>query len=187
MTPKLELAYDPEREYEFVNGQWEAKEMAGARHGSTIMRLGARMQMHVEAKELGAIYSPDTTFTFGKQERLPDLAFVAAARIPAEGEPEGIWKIAPDLAVEVISPNDFWVKVQGKLADYFAAGVREVWLVNSEQRTVSQYHALTTVQILDEDADLHSELLPGFHCRVGDIFGKRPAPPVPVDDRTPIN
>ncbi len=184
MTPKLELAYDPEREYEFVNGQWEAKEMAGAKHGSTIMRLGWRLAQHVELNDLGLTYSPDTTFTFGKHERLPDLAFVAAARIPAEGEPEGIWKIAPDLAVEVISPNDFWVKVQEKLADYFAAGVREVWLVNVEQRTVSQYHTLTTVQILPEEADLNSELLPGFHCRVGDIFGKRSTP---VEERVTVN
>jgi Uma2 family endonuclease len=104
-------ALDPEREYELVNGQWEAKEMAGARHGGVMMRLCIRLGNYIEANDLGGIYGPDTTFTIGAQPRLPDVAIVFAERIPSEGEPEGQWEIAPDLAVEVISPNDVYNKV----------------------------------------------------------------------------
>jgi len=176
MTTVAELALDTEREFEIVNGKPEAKEMAGAKHGSTIMRLGAKLVNHVEAHDLGTIYSPDTTFTIGDDERLPDLGFVAAARIPAEGEPDGIWEIAPDLAIEVISPNDVLEKVNAKMADYFAAGVREVWLISLRLKTVSIYTSLTQVRILGENDDLTSEaLLPGFRCRAGDIFGKSSA------------
>jgi Uma2 family endonuclease len=52
------------------------------------------------------VYGADTTFQLGANKRPPDVAFVSAARIPADGEPAGIRPLAPDLAVEVLSPND---------------------------------------------------------------------------------
>jgi Uma2 family endonuclease len=62
------------------------------------------------------------------------------------------------------------------MADYFAAGVREVWLISLRLKTVSIYTSLTQVRILAEHDELRSEsLLPGFRCRVGDIFGKSAA------------
>ncbi len=172
MTAQAEMALDTERDYEVIDGRMEEK-MAGAKHGQTIMRLGARLQIHVEAHGLGDIYSPDTTFQIGLNDRLPDLAFVSAARVPEDGVPYGKWAIAPDLAVEVISPNDAWEKVNFKVAAYFDAGVSEVWLVSLGQRTVSIYNSPTQIRILPEGDELTSEeLLPGFRCRVGDIFGK---------------
>jgi Uma2 family endonuclease len=91
--------------------------------------------------------------------------------MPEGGEPEGIWPIAPDLAIEVISPNDLWKKVQSKVQEYFAAGVRQVWLVAWQQGTVSIYDSPTHVTILTEEDTLTSAaLLPGFSCRVSDIF-----------------
>lgn len=172
MTAQAESAFDTDLDYEVIDGRMQAK-MAGGKHGQTIMRLGARLQMHVEAHQLGDIYSPDTTFQIGVNERLPDLAFVSAARVPENGVPEGKWGIAPDLAVEVISPNDAWDRVNRKVAAYFAAGVREVWLVSLGQRTVSLFNSPTQFRILSEDDELASvELLPGFRCRVGEIFGK---------------
>ncbi len=177
MRPAVERAPINDQEYELVNGHWEAKEMAGLKHGEVIMRLGARLQLHVEQNDLGQIYSPDTTFQVGKNQRLPDLSFVAKDRIPAEEEQYGIGRFAPDLAVEVISPNDFWEKVQDKIAEYFAAGVREVWIATLSQRIVSVYRSTTQVTILTEADELTSaELLPDFRCRVSDIFGPRPAP-----------
>jgi len=171
MDTRTAVALDPEKAYEIVDGQPEEKEMPGARHGRVVMRLGARLEMHVEQHQLGGIYSPDTTFQIGRNERLPDLAFVSIARMPEGSEPEGIWPIAPDLAIEVISPNDLWEKVQSKVQEYFAAGVQQVWLVSWQQRTVSVYDSPTHVIILtEEDTLTSSALLPGFSCRVSDIF-----------------
>ena len=171
MDASTAVTLNPDRAYEIVDGQPEEKAMAGARHGRVVMRLGARLEMHVEQHQLGGIYSPDTTFQIGRNERLPDLAFVSAARIPEGGEPEGIWPMAPDLAIEVISPNDLWEKVQSKVREYFAAGVQQVWLVSWQQRTVSLYDSPTHVIILTEEDTLTSAaLLPGFSCHVSDIF-----------------
>jgi len=172
MTAQTEIALDTDKDYEVVDGKMEEK-MAGARHGRVCARLIARLDIHVETNDLGGIYTPDTTFQIGANERLPDISFVSSARIPEEGDPIGKWEIAPDLAVEVISPNDLWDKVNSKVAAYFAAGVREVWLVSLEQRTVSIYNSPTQVRILKEDDELTSEeLLPGFRCRVSEIFGR---------------
>jgi Uma2 family endonuclease len=183
MSPQVELvrefetatvALDPEREYEIVNGQPEVKEMAGAGHGGITARLIAQLVIHTDTHNLGGVYTPDTTFKIGSNDRLPDIAFVAAERIPAEGEPEGLWQIAPDLAVEVISPNDLWEKVQSKVREYFAAGVQEVWLVAPESKEVQVYTAPQRVEILTEAQELTSQLLPGFRCKLSEIF-KAPA------------
>ena len=169
VTPEIIL--DPEKEYEIVDGQPEEKEMGGARHGGVGARLIARLVMHVEAHQLGGIYGPDTTFQIGQNQRLPDVSFVSASRIPPEGEPEGIWPIAPDLAVEIIWPNDLFEKVLSKVWEYFAAGVRQVWLISLEHKTVIIHHSPTQTTILTEADELASdELLPGFRLRIGELF-----------------
>lgn len=180
MSTTIEMAIDPEREYEMVDGRPEEKEMEGAKHGGVGMRLGRRLGTHVEAMELGEVYGPDTSFEIGRNERMPDVSFVSAARMPPEGEPDGPWPIPPDLAVEVISPNDAYEKVLTKLKEYFAAGVRQVWLVSVEQRIVSVYRSLTDVVILEEHDELDGgDVVPGFRCRVGEIF-RQPVQATPV-------
>jgi len=171
MTVASEIILDPEKEYEIVDGRPEEKEMGGARHGGVGLRLGAEIWMHVKVNKLGAVYGPDTTFKIGQNERLPDVAFVSSARIPEEGEPEGPWPMAPDLAVEIISPNDLFEKLFSKVKEYFAAGVGQVWLVSPEHKIVIIYRSPTQITILTEDDELiGEELLPGFRCRVGELF-----------------
>jgi Uma2 family endonuclease len=179
MTAIAELARDTERDYEIIDGRAKVK-MAAARHGRVGARLIGKLVTFVEERALGGIYTPDTTFIIGGNERLPDISSVSAARIP---DPDGIWQIAPDLVVEVVSPNDLWDKVEEKVADYFAAGVREVWVISLKLRKVNVYHLLTQVTILTEDEQLTSLLLlPGFSCRVGDLFDQaRPQPQTPAN------
>jgi hypothetical protein len=69
---------NPEKEYEIIAGQPEEKDMGGARHGGIGARLLIRMGSYVEAQRLGGVYGPDTSFQVGPNERLPDVAFVAA-------------------------------------------------------------------------------------------------------------
>ncbi|MGH9838594.1 MAG: Uma2 family endonuclease [Blastocatellia bacterium] len=126
MSVTTEVAFDLGKEFELVNGVPEEKEMAGARHGGVGSRLHRRLGNFVEENNLGEVYGPDTTFLIGENQRMPDCAFVPAEKIPPEGEPEGIWEIAPDLAVEVVSPNDLFEKVQDKIWNYFNAGVKQV-------------------------------------------------------------
>lgn len=171
MSATAEIVLDPEKEYEIVDGQPVEKEMGGARHGGVGVRLIIRLGSHVEAHGLGGVYGPDTTFLIGHNERLPDVSFVAAARIPAEGEPEGIWPMAPDLAVEIISPNDLYEKVHSKMREYFAAGVRQVWLISPEHKTVTILHSPTQITILTEEDELTGgDLLPAFRCPVRELY-----------------
>jgi len=102
---------------------------------------------------------------------LLDVGFISAERFPEESEPLSKWEIPPDIAIEVISPNDVWEKVNDKLREYFAAGVRQVWLVSQGQREILIYDSLTRITVLTENDELTSQsLLPGFKCRVGELF-----------------
>jgi Uma2 family endonuclease len=102
---------------------------------------------------------------------LPDIAFVAADRIPPEDEPQGIWPFAPDLAVTILSPTDLHERVSGKIREYGTAGVRQVWLISPEYKTVTIYQSPTQVRMLTEEVELSSdEILPGFRCRLRELF-----------------
>ena len=169
-----EITLDPEKKYEIVNGQPEEKEMPGAMHGQVCSRLDRRLGTFIESHELGEMFV-EAAFQMGKNERLPDLAFIAAGRLPVEGTPEGKWLIVPDLAIEIISPNDIYVKVTAKVAEYLNAGVKQVWLVSPEDRTITIYRSITNIVAFPPDGELVCEdLLPGFRCPLGEIF-KTPA------------
>ncbi len=165
------ITLDPDKEYEIVNGIPEEKEMAGARHGRVGTKLLARLSMFAEDNDLGVVYGPDTTFKMEGNQRLPDISFVAVDRIPEDGDPEGMWQIAPDLAVEVISPSDIYTKVMNKVFDYLDEGVKQVWLIYPERKTLTIYYSVTELKTLTENDLLTcEELLPGFSCKVGDLF-----------------
>ena len=105
------IAINPDKEYETYNGIPEEKEMAGARHGRIGARLIITLGHYVVSNDLGVVYGPDTTFKVGEADRLPDISFVAINRIPEDGDPEGLWDIAPDLAIEIVSPTDIYQKL----------------------------------------------------------------------------
>ena len=173
MTATAELAMTEaamdDKEYEVINGIKEVK-MAGARHGGVTARLIGELWIYLKQNRIGTIYTPDTTYLIGGNDRLPDVSFIAAERLPEDGEPLSKWEIPPDLAVEVISPNDLYRNIQAKLRDYFTAGVREVWLVEPEFKIVSIYQSPTRNVILTEEEELTSAVLPGFRCDLREIF-----------------
>lgn len=167
----LEHALDPEKRYEFVNGQPEEKEMPGGLHGVVAMRLAIRVGGFIETHHLGEA-STEANFKIGERERIPDLSFVSAARIPVEGIPTGVWQIPPDLAVEIISPNDLHEKVSEKVFEYLDAGVKQVWLVSLQHQSVTIYRSFNESSVLrGSDTELVSpDLLPGFRCKLSELF-----------------
>ncbi len=170
MTATTQVAYEDDLDYEIVDGQKEVK-IAGARHGRIGGKVLSSIEVYLERNPIGGVYLSNTTFLIGKNERMPDVSFVSAERFPPEGEPSGKWEIAPDLAVEVVSPTDIWDKVNDKVKEYFAAGVRQVWLVSQPLQQVLVYDSLTQIKVVTADEDLTSDtLLPGFRCRVADLF-----------------
>lgn len=166
---------DPERHYEIVDGQPVEKEMPGARHSGICTRLARKLGNFVEANTLGEVYQ-EASFQIGARERVPDLAFISAERLPDAGEPATKWLIAPDLAVEIVSPNDFYEQVHAKALEYLAAGVRQVWLVSPETATITVFRSPSNVMAFPLESELISEdLLPGFQCSLREIF-KSPLP-----------
>jgi len=166
----MEILLDPEKSYEIVNGQPEEKEAPGGKHGVISLNLGAELRTYLKTHKRGLACS-ETNFKIGQNERIPDVAFVAAERLPSDGMPEGVVGFAPDLAIEVISPNDVHDKVSDKVLEYLEAGVRQVWLISPKLRSITIFRSLTDVQVFTEDSELVSEdLLPGFRCSLKEIF-----------------
>ncbi len=145
--------------------------MAGAKRGRIGANLIVELGIYLKQNPIGKVYNANTTFQIGANERMPDVSFISAAQIPEESAPAGKWEIAPDLAVEIIPPDDLWEKVRGKVREYFAAGVKQVWLISQPEQQVMIYDSPTQIRVVTVDEDLTSEsLLPGFKCRVADLF-----------------
>jgi Uma2 family endonuclease len=159
--------------YELVRGELVRLSPGKPKHGKTIITMATLINNFVKAHDLGTVYGNDTGFIVAHDPdtvRGPDVAFVAKEHIPPEGEPDEYWDIAPDLVVEVPSDNDTQKDVQEKVTDYLNAGVRLVWVVNPQTRTV-EVHSPSGKRILREkDTLTGGRALPGFRCKVADIF-----------------
>ena len=84
---------------------------------------------------------------------------------------QGFLDVAPELVVEVLSPEDRWSEIMRKLADYFQAGVHLVWVVDPAMESVFAYRSLTEAKIFGAgDTLMEEEILPGFSSLVGDFF-----------------
>ncbi len=170
MSAVMEVVLDPEKNYEIVNGQPEEKEMPGGTHAVISANLIGELRNYAKATRRGLACS-EANFKIGQNERIPDVAFVVAERIPPDGMPVGVVEFAPDLAVEIISPNDVHDKVGEKVLEYLDAGVQQVWLVSSKLRLITIFRSLMDVQVFAGESELVSEdLLPGFRCSLKEIF-----------------
>ena len=159
---------------ELVNGEIIRMTPNGAEHGVVTAQIGHLIQEYTLANDLGFCCGAETGFILQRDPdvvRAPDAAVVLGSRVPASGVPSGYWPFAPDLAVEVISPSDRLADVHVKIAEYFAAGTRLVWLVEPETRMVHVYRSPQQVDVLGTDDDLDGgDVLPGFLCPVQRLF-----------------
>ena len=160
--------------YELVAGELLQMPPSGFLHGTVAMNIGSLLHQHVTKYDLGVVCTADVGFKLQQNPdtvRAPDVAFVAKERIPAAGKPEGFWPGAPDLAVEVVSPSDRFTEVLEKVEEYLAAGTRLVWVALPRIRAILVCHPSGEIKMLREDDELNGEdVLPGFSCRVKEIF-----------------
>ena len=172
---ELYLLPDDGQRYELVRGALVRMAATGGQHGIIASRLDYRLRAFVEAHDLGEVCAAETGFRLAQNPdtvRAPDVSFIGRERVPAQGVPEGCWPFAPDIAVEVISPSDRFDDVLTKVQDYLQAGTRLVWVFHPRTKTVTIYRANGEVQLLQEQEELSGEeVLPGFHCRVSEVFG----------------
>jgi len=162
------------RRYELVAGELRMMSPGGWRHGEVGGWLHGRMATHVQSRRLGKLFMAETGFLLSRDPdtvRAPDIAFIHKDHLPPDLPEDTFWPGAPDLAVEVISPNDIYREVDEKARAWLAAGARAVWVVNPLVQTVSVYRpdgSIVTLTIKDNLTG--GDVLPDFSCRVNEIF-----------------
>lgn len=158
----------------YPEGELTPMSPAGTKQGQVTYDLGFEIGLFVKKHDLGHMYAAETGFTITQNPdtvRAPDIAFVCKERIPSEGKQKGFWVLAPDLVVEVISPFDRVSDVQKKVAEYLMAGVRLVWLVDPQIKTVTVYESLSQALLLSENDTLDGDdVLPGFSLPLSKLF-----------------
>lgn len=169
---ELERLPDDGWRYELVRGRLVREPLPGYEHGRVAGRLAVLIGSYLRDHEIGEMLTGDPGFVLQDDPptvRGPDLAFVAADRVPEETR--GYGRFAPDLAVEVVSPSNRPSQIQQKVLDYLDAGSRLVWVVDPEVRTVTMYRSRREIRILGEDDELDGgEVLPGFRVRLAEVF-----------------
>lgn len=104
--------------------------------------------------------------------RIPDISFVARSRLPGNKMPRGpMPRLAPNLAVEVLSKSNTKQEMSRKLDDYFEAGVELVWFFDPPSRTVRVFKSPEKSTVLKGAEVLTGgTVLPGFRVKVAEIF-----------------
>jgi Uma2 family endonuclease len=167
--------YSSSKRIELMQGVPTEMTPAGTAHGAISMWFGHLILVYVEAHDLGLVTAAETGFVLSEDPdtvRAPDIGFIAKDRL-TRPTTERYFPGAPDLAVEVVSPNDKAAEIHGKVIDFLNAGTRLVWVVYPDSKTVMTYKQGAEAHIHDANSTLDgSDVLPGFSLPVRDIFSK---------------
>jgi Uma2 family endonuclease len=162
------------RHYDLVKGELQPMAPAGGEHGGVTIYLTVPLGYHVDVQDQGVVLAAETGFILERDPdtvRGADIAFVRKDRIPAGGLPKSYIPFAPDLAVEVVSPNDTMEEVEEKVVEWLTAGTKAVWVVLPKQRIIKVYRTPTSVRILTVNDELDGEdVVPGFRLPVNRVF-----------------
>ena len=158
---------------ELVRGQVVEAMPPGGQHGAIAVVLAMLLRLWAQQSaggyvgvEAGYILSrkPDTV-------RGPDVSYIRADRLPASGIPEGFWTLAPDLAVEIVSPSETADEACEKVRDFLRAGTPLVWTIYPRTQEVVVHTADSVARTHTAEQVLeYPDLLPGFSCNVAELF-----------------
>lgn len=145
----------------------------GEKHGIIEVNLGGELRTFVRQHKLGRVSGGETGIYIRRNPdtvRGADVVFISNERLARRGS-SGFIDVAPDLVVEVMSPDDRWSDVTKKLEEYFSIGVRLVWVVDPESESVYAYRSLTDVRHFAKNDTLPGDdVLSGFGVSVADLF-----------------
>jgi Uma2 family endonuclease len=170
---ELEKRAGDDDRHELVEGRLIRMSPVGGVQAVVTAGLLARLVQHVKRFGLGVAVtelgftltrSPDTV-------RAPDVSFIGRNRIPSSGMPRGFWNGAPDLAIEVLSPDDRASEIRSRVDDYLRAGTQIVCVVDPDAQSVSVHRPRLQPRPLhgDDVLDLDDVVI-GFRCSVREIF-----------------
>lgn len=166
--------------YELVDGELVELEMSN--ESSWIAgEVHALIRNFAKEHDLGWAF-PDNTgyqcYPWDKDRvRKPDASFISKPRLPNGPSDAGYCAVAPNLAVEVVSPHDLYYDVMAKVDEYLRAGVQMVWVILPTTQSIMIHRAgITSPTRLTAAEELTGDpALPGFRCRVAALFPPRPA------------
>jgi Uma2 family endonuclease len=149
---------------------------SGALHSYTCSILVMALMNYILPRNLGIILDSSTAFTMQNgNKRSPDISFVSKAKLLGLSElPEGFLEGAPDLAIEVLSPNNTIAEIDQKIAEYFENGSHLVWVINLKLHYVLVYRSAQEPDRLLKQADAldGEDIIAGFKMPLIDIFQK---------------
>jgi Uma2 family endonuclease len=170
----LEWPDEPGCRQELIRGEVVTMSLAGGEHGEVAMEIGSLIWNHVKPLKLGKVYAAETGFIVERNPdtvRGADVAFVSNERLALITNPNKHIPFGPDLAVEVLSPNDRDDEVEEKVQVWLTAGSLLVWIVEPANRTVVVHRQGAEPVTLREDDEIDAgDVIPGFRCRVADFF-----------------
>lgn len=167
--------------YELVEGRLARMTPTGLEHSDVVGSFYRALYAFVSSRQLGTVTLPETGYVIsqpGTSDTLlaPDLAFVAAGRLPPRGarERKRFLAVAPDLVVEVVSPHQFHPEMGEKARLWLDAGVRLLWMVWPDAQEIDVWRPFqpnTAIQTLQQTDTLDGlDVLPGFTHPVSDVF-----------------
>jgi Uma2 family endonuclease len=171
-----ELLHLREDEYQFEldEGRLVRTRLSFSVPAMVAASFGRLVGTFVSDNGLGLCGGADWGFNLASEPdivRAPDFAFVRSERIPPGGIPRGFWPGAPDLAIEVLSPDHRYVEIARKVQQYLDAGTRLIWIVEPEDRSVAIHRPGSAMIVFGEDGTIDGEdVLPGFTLRLPDIW-----------------
>jgi Uma2 family endonuclease len=169
---ELERFPDDDHRYELVDGRIVRMSPVGYPHGRVVAHLLVLLEQHVRPRNLGETMT-EVGFTLRTDPdtvRAPDIAFIRRDRIPA-AKPRGFWKGTPDLAAEVLSPDDRPGEIRAKVEEYLRFGVPLVLIIDADEETVTAHRPSAPPTVLTSEAMLDlGDVVSGFRCTVSEIF-----------------
>lgn len=164
--------------YELVRGEVRPRMPAGLIHGLIAMRLGRRIDSHAAERQLGITLAAETGFRLrtaaGESVRAPDIAFIRMERLPRPF-PHTFADLAPDLVVEIASPNDAYSDLRDKVDEWLQAGVPLIWVVDPQRRVVEVFQPDQPLRVLHTTDTLTGDpLLPDFQLPLSELFADLP-------------
>jgi Uma2 family endonuclease len=168
----MALSKDGHR-YELVDEELVDMGNSGMEHGGIGSFFGGLLAIYVRQHKLGAVCDSSTAFTLkNSNKRSPDVSFVAKERLKGlKRPPRGFFQGSPDLAIEILSPNNTIEEIHTKIVEYFENDTRLVWVIHPDERYVLVYHSPEPDRLLRPQDTLDGEdVVPGFAIAVNELF-----------------
>lgn len=158
---------------ELVDGRIVSMAPTGVPHGEIETEVAFHLRVWAKASNRGRVMGGEVGIFIRRNPdtvRAADVLFISHERYARRG-PTSYLDVAPELIVEIVSPEDRFSQMTEKLGDYFGAGVDRVWIVDPRVKRVFSYRAPDQhVTFEAEDRLVDEEILPGFAVVVGELF-----------------